>query len=187
MSFANFYRRFIRNFAGICKPITDTLKGDGQGFAWSKACQIAFDFLKACFCVASILRHFDSEAKTYMKTDVSDFALAGILSQVHDGQLHSVVFLSRKLNSAELNYEIYDKEMLAIVQCFKQWRHYLEGVKYSVTVYTDHKNLEYFATTKRLNRRQARWAEQLSVFDFIIRYRKGEQNGKADALSRRSE
>ena len=64
-----------------------------------------------------------------------------------------MVFHLRKLNDAEVNYEIYDKEMLAIVDCFEEWRHLLEGVLYPITVYTDHKNLEFFNTTKKLNRR----------------------------------
>jgi hypothetical protein len=101
--------------------------------------------------------------------------------------LHPVAFLSNKLAAAELNYEIYDKEMLAIVRAFQEWRHYLQGAKHRTTVYTDHRNLEYFTTTKVLNRRQARWAELLSTFDFQIVYRKGSSNGKPDALSRRPE
>jgi hypothetical protein len=101
--------------------------------------------------------------------------------------LHSVAFLSKKLAPAELNYEIYDQEMLAIVRAFQEWRHYLQGAKHRTTVYTDHKNLEYFTTTKVLNRRQARWAELLSTFDFQIVYRKGSSNGKPDARSRRPE
>src|SRR5690606_12308326 len=102
-------------------------------------------------------------------------------------RLHPVAFMSRKLNPAEINYEIYDKEMLAIVAAFELWRHYLEGAQYPILVYTDHKNLEYFATTKILNRRQARWAIKLAPFDFKIIYRPGTQNTRADALSRRSE
>ena len=77
--------------------------------------------------------------------------------------------------------------MLAIVNCFKQWRHYLEGANHLITVYSDHKNLEYFTTTKQLNRRQVRWAERLSSFDFVIRYRKEILNGKANALFRKLE
>ena len=88
-----------------------------------------------------------------MKTDASDFAIDDILSQYFGKNLHPVAFLSRKLSDTEQNYEIYDKEMLAIVNCFKQWRHYLEGANYPITVYSDHKNLEYFTTTKQLNRR----------------------------------
>ena len=187
MGFANFYRRFVRNFSGVCKPITDTLKGDPKDFRWTQACQVAFEFLKAQFTKAPVLRHFDPQKEIFLETDASDFAIAGVLSQKHEGRLHPVAFFSRKFIPAEVNYEVYDKEMLAIVQCFIEWRHYLEGARHQITVFTDHKNLEYFATSKVLNRRQARWAERLSPFDFKIIYRKGEQNGKADALSRRPE
>jgi len=85
----------------------------------------------------------------------------------------------------EENYEIHDKELLAIVDAFKTWRVHLEGVQHKVTVYSDHKNLTAFTTTKALNRRQTRWSEELSRYDFKIVYRKGSENKRADALSRR--
>ena len=91
------------------------------------------------------------------------------------------------MDKAKINYEIHDKEMLAVVSAFKEWRRYLEGAWFQIIVYTDHKNLEYFATTKVLNRRQARWAQELTGYDFKIVYRPGTQNGKADALSKRPE
>jgi len=91
------------------------------------------------------------------------------------------------MDKAEINYEIHDKEMLAVVSAFKEWRRYLEGTRFQIIVYTDHKNLEYFATTKVLNRRQARWAQELAGYDFKIVYRPGTENGKSDALSRRLE
>ena len=86
---------------------------------------------------------------------------------------------------AELNYPIHDKEMLAIVSAFKEWRHYFEGARETIRVYTDHRSLEYFMTTKQLNRRQARWSEFLADFDFNIIYRPGVQGTKPDALTRR--
>jgi hypothetical protein len=98
-----------------------------------------------------------------------------------------VAFHSRKFSSAEINYDTHDKELLAIVDCFKHWRRYVEGALHQVQVITDHNNLEYFATTKVLNRRQARWAQELAGIDFKIYFRPGSQNTKADALSRRSE
>jgi hypothetical protein len=189
IGFCNFYRRFVRNFSAIAKPITDTLKGDGKNFSWGPAQEASFLKLKILFHEDNtpIMRHFDVELPAIVETDSSDFALGAVLSQRHDGRLHLVAFLSKKLAPAELNYEIYDKEMLAIVRAFQEWRHYLQGAKHTTTVYTDHKNLEYFTTTKVLNRRQARWAELLSTFDFQIVYRKGTSNGKPDALSRRPE
>ncbi|KAH0602269.1 uncharacterized protein H6S33_009843, partial [Morchella sextelata] len=187
MGFANFYRRFIHNFSGVCKPITDCLRGDAKNFVWSMTAQAAFEKLKTLFTSAPILVHFSPDRQTIVETDASDFAIAAILSQVIDGKTHPVAFYSRKLNPAELNYDVWDKEMLGIVSAFKQWRHYLEGPSRTVLVYTDHKNLEYFSTTKVLNRRQARWAESLAEFDFKIIYRPGTKNGKVDALSRRPE
>ena len=82
---------------------------------------------------------------------------------------------------------MHDKELMAIVDCFKVWRRYLEGAMHTVQVFSDHQNLEYFSTTKVLNRRQARWAMELAGIDFKIYYRPGSKNGKPDALSRRPE
>lgn len=91
------------------------------------------------------------------------------------------------MGPAELNYEIHDKELLSIVDCFRIWRHYLEGAAHSVQVVSDHKNLEYFTTTKQLTRRQARWSELLGNYDYRIRYRPGKLGAKPDALTRRSD
>jgi hypothetical protein len=87
------------------------------------------------------------------------------------------------LIQAELNYNIHNKELLAIVVVFKVWRVYLEGAKHTIIVKTDYKNLTFFTTTKELMRRQARWAETLLQFDFKIVHCKGTENGQADALS----
>ena len=105
--------------------------------------------------------------------------------QVDDNKfLRPIAFYSRKLTDSELNYEIYNKEMLVIVTCIREWCSYLEGSTLPFTVYTDHKNLEYFLTTKVLNRRQARWSELLGGYDFTIVYRPGSAMGKPDAMSR---
>ena len=95
-----------------------------------------------------------------------------------------VAFYSRKLSAAEKNYDTGDQEMLAIVESLKEYRHYLEGARYAVTVLTDHFNLQMFLTTKELNRRQARWSEILNMYDLRIVHRKGKEN-PADAPSRR--
>jgi hypothetical protein len=104
-----------------------------------------------------------------------------------DGILHPVAYHYRKFNEAEVNYEIYDKEMLAIVSALLTWRHWLEGTDIPIQIHSDHQNLQYFTTTKKLSRRQARWAEKIAPFRFRIHYRPGEKNGKPDALTRRPE
>ena len=122
-----------------------------------------------------------------METDALDYVSAGILSQYDDeGTLHPVAFYSKKHSPAECNYEINNKELLAIVQAFEEWHPHLEGSSHPVQVLSDHKNLEYFMSAKLLNRRQACWSEFLSCFDFRIVYRPGKAGGKPDALTRRS-
>src|SRR5207248_10644892 len=121
-----------------------------------------------------------------LEADASDFAKGSILSQAEpDGKWHSLAFYLKKFSPAEINYDIHDKEMSAIVDSFKQWEHWLIGSLHPVLVYTDHKNLEYFTMMKVLNRRQARWADYHSLFDFKIIFRPGRENGKADAFSHR--
>jgi len=98
-----------------------------------------------------------------------------------------VAFLSKSLNETERNYEIHDKEMLAIIRGLEAWRHLLEGAQYKFEIWTDHKNLEYFIKTQKLNRRQVRWALYLSWFDFILKHVVGTKMGKADGLSQRTD
>jgi len=131
---------------------------------------------------------YNDTRPTKLETDTSDFALEGVLSQLcEDEKRHPVAFHSRKFSPAEINYDVHDKEMAGVVAAFKEWAYILMSVNDRILVYTDHKNLEYFNTTKTLNRRQHRWAEFLQPFNFKVIYREGRLNQKADALSRRSE
>lgn len=188
LGFANFYRRFVRSFASVSKPLT-TLTRKDTPFVWSESCEKSFQTLKSHFDSSSILAHYHPERQIILETDASDYAIAAIISQIDPSTstLYPISFFSRSMTTAELNYDIYDKELLAIFAAFKEWRHYLEGPELPIEVVTDHKNLEYFATTKLLTRRQARWSEYLSGFNFTIRYRPGKQGGKPDALTRRSD
>jgi hypothetical protein len=186
LGFANFYRKFIKNYSKIVMPLTE-LTQKNKPFTWNANATKAFDALKQAFTSAPILMHADLSKPFIIEADASDFALGSILSQTaDDGKLHPVAFHSRKFEAAEINYEIHDKELLAIVDSFEQWRHLLEGSPHQIIIYNDHKNLTYFQTARVLSRRQARWAQFLTRFDFLITYRPGVQQGKADALSRRS-
>jgi len=120
-----------------------------------------------------------------IEADSSDFASGAILSQQLPGEekWHPVAFYSKSLSSVERNYEIHDKEMLAIIRTLEEWRHFLKGARYPVEIWTDHKNLEYFMTAKKLNHRQARWSLYLARFDFKLTHRPGRSMGKPDALS----
>ncbi|KAM3518660.1 hypothetical protein MY4038_010031, partial [Beauveria bassiana] len=186
LGFANFYRRFIRDFVAKASPLTKLTKKDVP-FVWNTECETAFTELKLAFTSAPILQHFDPDKPSTVECDSSDYVNAGCLSQPDDaGILHPVAFFSRKLIPAECNYDIYDKELMAIVRAFEEWRAELEGTGMPVQVISDHKNLQHFMTTKRLSRRQARWSEFLSRFNFKLIYRPGKQGGKPDALTRRS-
>jgi len=162
----------------VARPLTELTKGEGKNWAWNQQAEVAFEELKRRFTTAPILAHFDTQRPVIIETDASDFAIGAVLSQRDDeGRLHPVAFHSRKFQPMEINYEIHDKELLAIVDAFKHWRRYCEGAIHQVQVFLDHQNLEYFTTTKVLNRRQARWAQELAGIDFQIYYRPGSRNG----------
>jgi len=185
LGFANFYRRFINDYAKIVIPLT-RLTRKSIPFQFSEKAREAFVNLKNAFTTAPILSHWIPEAPIIVETDASDYAIAAILSIITpDEEVHPVAFYSRSLSTSELNYDTHDKELLAIFAAFTTWRHYLEGPAAPVDVVTDHKNLEYFSSTRMLTRRQARWSEYLSQFNFIIRFRPGKLGAKPDALTRR--
>ena len=185
LGFANFYRRFIHNYSEIVLPLT-RLTRKGVPWDFDQKCRDSFNALKSAFTSAPVLHHWVPDHQITVETDASDYAIAGILSITSDsGELHPVAFHSRTLSGAELNYDTHDKELLAIFEAFKTWRHYLEGSATPIDVVTDHKNLEYFSTSKILTRRQARWSEYLSQFNLVIRFRPGKLGAKPDALTRR--
>ena len=129
---------------------------------------------------------YDPELPIIIETDASDYALGAVLNQLdQNGKPHPVMFHSRKFIAAEINYDVYDKELLAIVDALKVWAVYANSNPHEIQIYTDHKNLQTFLTTKELTRRHMRWAEKLSYIKFRIIYRKGSENARADALSRR--
>lgn len=187
IGFANFYRRFIDEFSELVSPMIVLTKKDAR-FNFDTTCQQAFDRLKKAFTEAPILQHFDPDLPILVEADASDYVVAGVLSQSDiDGVIRPIAYFSKRMSPAEGNYEIYDKELLAIVRCFEQWRPELEGAAHPIQVLSDHKNLQYFTTTKQLSHRQARWSEYLSRFNFTITYRPGKNGEKPDALTRRSQ
>jgi len=119
-------------------------------------CCGTFNSLKKAFISALILTHWISDAQLIVETNASDYALTTILSIVNkENEVHPVAFYSCTFTTAELNHDTHNKELLAIFEAFKIWRHYLEGPVYSINIVTDYKNLEYFFTTKILAQRQA--------------------------------
>jgi RNase H-like domain found in reverse transcriptase/Reverse transcriptase (RNA-dependent DNA polymerase)/Integrase zinc binding domain/Chromo (CHRromatin Organisation MOdifier) domain len=181
---AGYYRQYIEKFSDKARPLNEALRK--TEFKWGEEEEKAFQELKNSYRGNKILILFNPEKQIFVHTDASDYALGAEISQLDEqGRRRPVLFYSRKLLPAEVNYSTPDKEMLAIVQVMKKYQHYLRGTKYPVIVKSDHRNLRTFMTTKELNARQARWAEELSAYDFKIEHVKGKENVIADALSRR--
>lgn len=128
------------------------------------------------------------EAETVLEADCSGYVFGGCLSQRDtNGQLRPIAYISKKLSPTESNYDIHDKELLAIVRCMEEWRGMLIGLNQPFTVLSDHKNLKHFMTSRRLNERQVRWLQTLSQFNFKIKFRPGKKAARPDALSRREQ
>lgn len=196
LGFANYYKRFIKEFsvrAGhlsyyLQKPIMKALQitSEHSPFELSEEAKENFRKLLNAFSQEPVLVWFDPDRETILETDASNFAIGAILSQVVEGQLHPIAYHSRSFKPAELNYDVHDKELLSIVEALRAWRHWLLGSDL-LKVYTGHKNLEYFTTTKVLTPRQVRWSLFMAQYRFDIEYRSGQANGRADALSRRDD
>jgi hypothetical protein len=181
---AGYYRQYIDKFTDRMEPLNEKIRT--RTFAWEEREDEAFKDIKNRYRKNQILLLFDYEKQIWVHADASNYALGAVISQLDDkGKRRPILFYSRKFLLAERNYSTPDKELLAIVQTLKKYRHYLQGTKCPVIVKSDHQNLRTFTTTKTLNARQARWAEELSSYDFVIEHIKGKENVVADALSRR--
>ena len=162
LGLANYYCRFIEGFAAVARLLHDMVKKDKR-WDWTERQEKAFKELKEWFTKKPVLAAPDIDKKMRMKVDASDYTMGGVLSmECKDGLWRPVAFLSKSLNETERNYEIHDKEMLAIVRGLEVWKHLLKEAQFKFEIWTDYKNLEYFIKAQKLNRRQARWALYLS-------------------------
>ena len=146
--------------------------------------------MRQAFIEAPILNHFNPEHHIQIETDTLDYAIGRIFSQLTSdnlGQWHLVAFFSKKIIPAKTQYETHDGELLAIIEAFKTWKHYLEGCKHEFLMLTDHNNLQRFMDIKNLSSRQVWWAQKLSRYHFQIDYRQGKAKRAADALSQYSQ
>ena len=184
VGFVNFYWRFIKDFSHHARALFNLTKKD-IGWTWGESEQAAFNKLKELITSAPVLIFPDDSHPYRIEADSSDTATGAVLSQQtsseNGGKWHPMAFFSKSLSPVERNHEIHDKEMLAIICTLEEWRHYLEGTPFQFEVWTDHKNLKYFRTSKKLNRRQARRSLHLSRFDFTLHHRPGHSMGKSDA------
>jgi len=149
---------------------------------------VVFENLKTAVTTAPVLVSPQELNPFQIKVDSSDFTTGEVLSQqsTTDGKWHPIAFYSKSLSSVEQKYKIHNKEILAIIHVLEEWRHFLEEATHLVEIWTNHKNLEYFMTAKKLNRRQAHWSLYLARFNFLLHHHPGRTIGKPDALSRRA-
>ncbi|MBW0491351.1 hypothetical protein O181_031066 [Austropuccinia psidii MF-1] len=174
----------LKNYSKKITDLTSLLKKVSP-FIFNEGALSQFQILKEAFTTAPILSHFNPSLPTIVETDASDYSLGAVLSQVDDSGKNPIEFDSHKLLQAELNYEIYDKELLGIVWALEGWRAFLLSLSNPFEVLTDHSSLQYFITSKVLTHHQARWAEFFSEFHFTITYRPGRLATLPDALSYR--
>jgi hypothetical protein len=182
LGFANYYRRFIRNFSDVAKPL-HRLTEKVNTFAWSESCQLAFDELRRRLTSAPILAFPDYSKPFLLDTDASDMGIGAVLSQVHsDGLEHVIAYGSRCLSKPERRYCTTRKELLAVVFFTKHFRAYLLG--WSFKLRTEHGSLQWLFNFKEPEGQLARWMEQLQEFTFTTIHRQGRKHTNADALSR---
>lgn len=176
-----YYRRFIKDFAKIVKPLTSQLKKD-MVITHTKEFVETFELCKTILTSSHVLQYPDFEKPFVLTTDASDFAIGAVLSQGQIGKDRPIAFASRTLNKSEINYSVIEKELLAIVWACKYFRPYLFGKTF--TLYTDHKPLTYAFGLKDPNSKMIRWRLYLAEYDYQIVFREGRQNVVADGLSR---
>ncbi|GJT13186.1 putative reverse transcriptase domain-containing protein [Tanacetum coccineum] len=178
LGLAGYYRRFIKEFSLISKPLTK-LTQKNKPYVWGDDEEEAFQTLKLKLCSAPILSLPEGSEDFVVYCDASLKGFGAVLMQ----REKVIAYASRQLRKNEENYTTHDLELGAVVFALRLWRHYLYGTK--CMVYTDHKSLQYILDQKELNMRQRRWIELLSDYDCVIRYHPGKANVVADALSRK--
>nr|CAD39877.2 OSJNBb0058J09.16 [Oryza sativa Japonica Group] len=178
---AGFYRRFIKDFSTIARPLTNLLAKDAP-FEFNDACLRSFKILKKALVSAPIIQPPDWTLPFEIMCDASDFAVGAVLGQTKDKKHHAICYASKTLTGAQLNYATTEKELLTVVFAIDKFRSYLVGAK--VIIYTDHAALKYLLTKKDAKPRLLRWILLLQEFDIEIKDKKGVENYVADHLSR---
>src|SRR6266478_2049973 len=185
LRFCNFYRKFIGHYAELSKSLTNLTRKD-VNFEWTEECTNAFEGLKARFLEEPILKMPDTTRQFVLQTDASKWATGAVLQQLgDDGELHPCGYISHTLTAPERNYQIYDRELLAVIRAIETWRYLLMGSPHPVIIHCDHKNLGFYKQMNKVTPCQAQWLSMLQDYDLLWEYVPGPKLIQADALSRR--
>ncbi|KAJ7961759.1 Ty3/gypsy retrotransposon protein [Quillaja saponaria] len=179
LGLTGYYRRFIRDFGKISRPLNTLLRKNA--FQWDAAAEEAFMILKSKMTQAPVLALPDYSSSFVIETDASGVGIGAVLLQ-HG---HPLAFISKALGPKHLSLSTYEKELIAIVYAVNKWKQYLLGKHF--TIKTDHQSLKYALEQKECNPVLQKWLSKLMGLDYEIVYRKGKENVAADALSRRKE
>jgi len=180
---ASYFRRFVKGFAVIARPLTDLLCKNTR-FEWTDERDKAFKMLKKALTSRPILSMYEPNAYTEVHTDASQHGVAAVLlqRQAEDGKMHPISYFSRKTTKDEAKYHSYELEALAIVSALERFRVYLIGICFVIK--TDCNSLKLLADKRDLNPRIGRWFMKLSEYQYKIEHLKGDRNLIANALSR---
>jgi transposase InsO family protein len=184
LGLCGFYRKFIKNYSAIARPLEELKARDAPTFpaCWTARRQLAFMELKKALTSKPILRHPNFNLPFFIVTDASDYGIGAVLSQRTKQGEHAVVFASRSLSKRETSYATAEKECLAVIWALDQFRSYIRGRP--ITVYTDHRALVWLLNTNADGGRLGRWILRLQEYEVEIKHRPGKKNQNADALSR---
>ena len=178
-----YQRPFIPDYANIAKPLT-TLTQKNHPFVWTPECRQALDTLIETVLSNPCLQQPDPTKPFFLQVDALAYVTGAVLTQVDiRGKHEAVGYHSKLFSDVERNYDIHDRELLALVRGLQHWRHLLIGASHLITVYTDHKNLEYYRHPQHINRRVARYIPRLADYNYTLVHLPGTSN-KADELSR---
>ncbi len=194
LGFTGYYQYFIPNYSKIARPLLE-LTHKTTTWHWDEPQFKAFETLKTLMCQKPVLHQPDFTKHFYLQTNASAYGVGAILSQAADAndippsknskpKLHPLAYYSATFIPAERNYDIYERELLAMMKSLAHWCHYLGWTKFPFIILTDHTNLQYWKAPKNLNRRTARWHTDLQEYDFKIHYIPGKTNTRPDILSR---
>ena len=183
LKFVNYNKKFIRDFFQKALPLINLTKKDKK-WQWIKSKQQAFEELKWACLENSMLKMINTTKSIRIETNASNLIISACLNQNNEGKYHSMTYYLKKLFLTKQNYDIANKELLIIVVVLQYWRIYAKDCS-KFNIYTNHKNLLNFITTKKLNKRQVKWFELLKKYKFKIHCTSRKENERANVLSRK--